>query len=96
MTRVTSRLDPDAFWPGGESRPVTLTSLGSAADPQHPLRGAKDGRAERRRTPKHSAMSGVVSNPVAQVCRVAAFEAPDELQFEVVGIPCLEQSAASA
>jgi hypothetical protein len=54
------------------------------------------GRAERRTTPTHSAMSGVVSNPVAQVCRVVAFDSPDELQLDVVAVPCLEQSAASA
>lgn len=41
-------------------------------------------------------MSGVVSNAVAQVCRLAAFESPDELQLDVVAVPSLEQAAAGA
>src|SRR5439155_7870709 len=56
----------------------------------------KGGSAERRTTLEYSAMSGVVPNPVAQVCRVAALESPDELQLDVAGIPCLEQAAAGA
>jgi hypothetical protein len=38
----------------------------------------------------------VVPNPVAQVCRVAAVEPPDEVQLDVVGVPRLEQPAAGA